>query len=72
MMNSYIWDLWMKKFDNYEVDGVASIEWYSEGNTSSINYESQIWIPIKRKQKLIFNFYFYFKIKKLGIIQVYK
>ena len=49
MLNTYVWDLWMKKFDNYEVNGVASIEWYSEGNTSSINYESQIWIPIKRK-----------------------
>ena len=49
MMNSYIWDLWMKKFDNYEVDGVASIEWYSADDVSSINYESQIWIPIKRK-----------------------
>ena len=47
----------MKKFDNYEVNGVASIEWYSEGNTSSINYESQIWIPIKKKQNFNSTFF---------------
>ena len=49
MLNTYVWDVWMKKFDIYELNGNASIEWYGEGDISSFNYESQIWLPIKRK-----------------------
>lgn len=34
---------------DYEIAAGMNIEWYSKGNSNSFDYESEIWIPVKKK-----------------------
>ena len=34
---------------DYEIALGINIEWYSNGDGSSSDYESEIWIPVKKK-----------------------
>lgn len=49
-VNTKIFDEWLPGNPDYEIAAGFNIEWYSkEGNTTDADYESQIWIPVKRK-----------------------
>ena len=51
-VNTQIWKEWLPGNSEYELAGKYNIEWYSEaGNPSDSDYQSSIWIPVKRKQK---------------------
>ena len=49
MLKTYIYDVWLKNMDCYECSQNANIEWYSNGDITSKDYEAGIWVPIKRK-----------------------
>ena len=34
---------------NYDIVGGPQIEWYSDGDTTSDDYKSEIWIPVRKK-----------------------
>ncbi len=48
-VNTRIFKEWLPGNSDYEIAADIIIEWYPEGDTTSENYESAIWIPIKRK-----------------------
>lgn len=48
-VNNKIYSEWLPGNAEYEIAKSINIEWYSEGDMSSIDYESAIWIPVKRK-----------------------
>ena len=49
-VNAKIFSEWLPGNLEYEIAMGANIEWYSkEGDTKDLEYESQIWIPVKRK-----------------------
>ena len=48
-VNTKIFQEWLPNNQEYEIAMGANIEWYSNGDMSSIDYESGIWIPVKRK-----------------------
>ena len=48
-VNSKIWSEWLPGCREYEMDGNINIEMYSAGDTSSADYYSEIWIPVKKK-----------------------
>jgi AraC family transcriptional regulator len=48
-VNSKIWSEWLPNCREYEMDGNINIEMYSDGDTNSPDYYSEIWIPVKRK-----------------------
>lgn len=49
-VNTKIFNEWLPGNEEYEIAMGANIEWYSaEGNTSDADYESAIWLPVKRK-----------------------
>lgn len=49
-MNSAIYKNWLCTNGMYELDGTLDVEWYSpEGSMTDLNYESEIWLPVKRK-----------------------
>lgn len=48
-INNKIYSEWLPGNTEYEIAQSINIEWYSEGDMSSIDYESAIWIPVKRK-----------------------
>lgn len=47
-VNTQIWSEWLPGNNEYELAGKYNVEWYSTGTMDS-NYESAIWIPVKRK-----------------------
>jgi len=47
-VNSKIWGEWFPNCKEYEMDGNINIEMYFGGDTSSPDYYSEIWIPIKK------------------------
>lgn len=48
--NTKIFKEWLPDNPDYEIAGNASIEWYDcEGDMSSDDYHSAIWIPVKKK-----------------------
>lgn len=50
-VNTKIFNEWLPGNEEYEIAMGANIEWYSaEGNTSDADYESAIWLPVKRKK----------------------
>lgn len=49
IINTKIFNEWLPGNDEYEIAMGANIEWYSNGDGSDIDYESAIWLPIKRK-----------------------
>lgn len=48
-VNTRIFREWLPGNPEYEIAAGANIEWYGEGDPSSPDYESAIWIPVKRK-----------------------
>lgn len=48
-VNIRIFKEWLPGNPEYEIAMYANIEWYAKGDTSSPDYESAIWIPVKRK-----------------------
>lgn len=48
-VNTKIFKEWLPGNPEYEIAMGANIEWYSRGDTSAIDYESGIWIPVKHK-----------------------
>lgn len=48
-VNTKIFEDWLPNNSEYEIAFPASIEWYSSDDMMSSDYESGIWIPIKRK-----------------------
>lgn len=48
-VNTKIFQEWLPNNQEYEIAMGANIEWYSNGDMSSTDYESGIWIPVKQK-----------------------
>lgn len=48
-VNTRIFNEWLPGNPEYEIAMGANIEWYAQGDTSASDYESAIWIPVKRK-----------------------
>ena len=47
-VNTRIFKEWLPGNQEYEIAFHMNIEWYSQGDTQSENYESGIWLPVKR------------------------
>ncbi|MBU3175604.1 effector binding domain-containing protein [Clostridium estertheticum] len=50
-VNTQIFKEWLPGNLDYEILTEMNIEWYSNGDCSSSDYESEIWIPVKKKQQ---------------------
>lgn len=49
-VNTQIFKEWLPGNPNYEIAGKYNIEWYSSlGNPQAADYQSEIWIPVKKK-----------------------
>lgn len=48
-LNTRIYSEWLPNNKEYELAGDMTLEWYSCGDTTSSDYISEIWIPVKRK-----------------------
>jgi len=48
-VNTRIFNEWLPGNQDYEIATGVNIEWYSNGDCSSLDYESEIWIPVKKK-----------------------
>lgn len=48
-VNTKVFKEWLPGNPKYEIAMGANIEWYSKGDTSALDYESSIWVPVKRK-----------------------
>ncbi|MBQ9265248.1 MAG: AraC family transcriptional regulator [Clostridia bacterium] len=49
-VNTRIFKEWLPGNPAYEIAMDCTIEWYSEGDPQSADYESAIWVPVKRRQ----------------------
>ena len=49
-VNTKIFREWLPGNPDFEIAMGTNIEWYSKGDSSSPDYESAIWIPVKRKK----------------------
>lgn len=49
-VNTKIWTEWLPGNNEYDMNGGYCVEWYSMGDAKSLDYRSEIWIPVKRKQ----------------------
>lgn len=49
LVNTKIFEEWLPGNPDYEIAMYANIEWYSKGDMNSNDYESGIWLPVKRK-----------------------
>lgn len=47
-VNTKIWSEWFPNCKKYEIDGNIGVEMYSDGDTSSADYYSEIWVPVKK------------------------
>lgn len=48
-VNTRIFKEWLPGNPEYEIADNINVEWYSKGDMQSVDYESAIWIPVKRK-----------------------
>ena len=48
-VNTRIYSEWLPNSKEYEMDGNIDVEYYSDGNKAAVDYESEIWLPIKKK-----------------------
>ena len=48
-VNTKIFHEWLPNNQDYDIAMDANVEWYSDGDTSALDYRSEIWIPVKRK-----------------------
>ena len=49
-VNTRIFREWLPGNPDFDIAFGANIEWYSEGDGSAADYESAIWIPVRRKK----------------------
>lgn len=50
-VNTKVFQEWLPGNAEFDIAFPANVEWYSaEGNTSDIDYESAVWVPVKRKK----------------------
>ncbi|MDK2808485.1 MAG: AraC family transcriptional regulator [Clostridiales bacterium] len=52
-LNRRIFNEWLPNNGRYEIAAGYNIELYSMGDTSDTNYESEIWIPVSKRQELV-------------------
>ena len=48
-LNTKIWSEWIPNCREYELDGNFNVEMYTDGDTNSADYYSEIWIPVRKK-----------------------
>lgn len=49
-VNKKVFQEWLPGNNEFDIAFPANIEWYSgEGDTTSIDYESAVWVPVRRK-----------------------
>ena len=48
-VNTKVFREWLPGNEEYEIAMGANVEWYAKGDTSALDYESAIWVPVKRK-----------------------
>lgn len=48
-VNTRIYKEWLPGNPQYEIAASVNMEWYSKGDIQSSDYESGIWIPVKRR-----------------------
>ncbi|MBO4888356.1 MAG: AraC family transcriptional regulator [Firmicutes bacterium] len=48
-LNTRIYKEWLPGNPEYELCGNATVEWYGAGDTTSKDYQSAIWIPVKKR-----------------------
>lgn len=49
-VNTKIFQEWLPENETYEIAADMDIEWYSQGDTTAADYESGIWVPVRKKQ----------------------
>ena len=50
-LNTYVYEEWLPGNAEYELTGNYNLEWYScDGNQTDEDYESGIWLPVRRKE----------------------
>jgi len=47
-VNTKTWGEWLPNCREYEIDGDFDIEMYTDGDNSSKDYYSEIWLPVKK------------------------
>lgn len=48
-VNTKIFREWLPGNETYEIAAGINIEWYSRGDMTSPDYESAVWVPVKRR-----------------------
>lgn len=48
-VNTQIYKEWLPQHPEYIFDGCMNLEWYSKGDMSASDYQSEIWIPVKKR-----------------------
>lgn len=48
-VNTKIFNEWLPGSSEYVLSGGVSLEWYAQGDCSAQDYESAIWLPVKKK-----------------------
>lgn len=49
-LNTQIYSNWLPGNTEYEIAADFTVEWYSRGDMSSPDYQSAIWVPVRRKK----------------------
>ena len=50
-VNTRIYKEWLPGNSEYEIAANIDMEWYSKGEPEERDYESAVWIPVRRKSK---------------------
>ena len=50
-VNTQIFKDWLPNHEEFEIAMSVNVEWYSKGDVTAEDYESAIWVPIKRKKE---------------------
>ena len=50
-VNTRIYKEWLPGNPEYEIAANIDMEWYSKGEPESSDYESAVWIPVKRRRE---------------------
>jgi len=48
-VNTKVFKEWFPENPEYEIAMGANIEWYAKGDVSAPDYESSVWVPVKRR-----------------------
>ena len=48
-VNTQIYKEWLPQHPEYVFEGCMNLEWYSKGDMSASDYQSEIWIPVKKR-----------------------